>query len=387
MFQRGVLLRILSLSSMGYPTTASDMYPVTRSTGYPTIISAGYSVTTSDKHLDTTSAKVSHFYIQLSTPLLYPAKVSRFYIQLIAPLLHSAKYPRFYIQPGQGRGSRNDNPVPIPPPVTATVPLPRDPIRQEINWDVLKQQAAAYVEFIRLRMIAQAIPFKVAGIAGEIGWIFRYQYLTDWDNLYQPRFARLISDPDWKLPPGSVDSFSKLTTAFCAQFQGIKPRPKDPILLQETIYFAIRDKGLLWKPGPMKVPADRRNKYKYCDFHEDVRHNTLECYSLRYQIEGLNNLLRRHEVLCLSFLSKGRVSLITRKLGSLRHDLFSVPVQGRLKIKWRRQSRGHLIAASYPSLGIPSPHVDVGTGLSRYPGSVDSARPLLWQLAYHLQML
>ena len=35
-----------------------------------------------------------------------------------------------------------------------------------------------------------------------------------------------------KLPSGSGDSFSKLTTAFCAQFQGIKPRPNDPILLQ-----------------------------------------------------------------------------------------------------------------------------------------------------------
>ena len=34
------------------------------------------------------------------------------------------------------------------------------------------------------------------------------------------------------LPSGSVDSFSKLTTSFCAQFQGIKPRPKGPILLQ-----------------------------------------------------------------------------------------------------------------------------------------------------------
>jgi len=35
-----------------------------------------------------------------------------------------------------------------------------------------------------------------------------------------------------KLPSGSVDSFTKLTMAFCAQFQGIRPRPKDPILLQ-----------------------------------------------------------------------------------------------------------------------------------------------------------
>ena len=33
-----------------------------------------------------------------------------------------------------------------------------------------------------------------------------------------------------KLSPGSVDSFSKLTKTFYAQFQGIKPRPKDPIL-------------------------------------------------------------------------------------------------------------------------------------------------------------
>ncbi|KAI9190959.1 hypothetical protein LWI28_001430 [Acer negundo] len=37
------------------------------------------------------------------------------------------------------------------------------------------------------------------------------------------------------LPPSSVDSFSKLTTSFCAQFQGIKPCPKDLILLQYVI--------------------------------------------------------------------------------------------------------------------------------------------------------
>ena len=56
---------------------------------------------------------------------------------------------------------------------------------------------------------------------------------------------------------------------------------------RETIYLAIRDKGLLRKPIPIKAPADRRNRFKYCDFHEDVGHNTSECYSLRNQIEGL----------------------------------------------------------------------------------------------------
>ena len=57
--------------------------------------------------------------------------------------------------------------------------------------------------------------------------------------------------------------------------------------LRETIYLAIRDKGLLKKPDPMKLLADRRNKYKYCDFHQDIGHNTSECYSLHNQIKGL----------------------------------------------------------------------------------------------------
>ena len=55
----------------------------------------------------------------------------------------------------------------------------------------------------------------------------------------------------------------------------------------ETIYLAIKDKGLLRKPGPMKAPVDKRNRYKYYDFHKDVGHNTSEYYSLCNQIEGL----------------------------------------------------------------------------------------------------
>ncbi|KAI9156766.1 hypothetical protein LWI28_011886 [Acer negundo] len=55
------------------------------------------------------------------------------------------------------------------------------------------------------------------------------------------------------------------------------------------------DKFLLKKPGPMKVPADRRNQYKYCDFHEDVGHNTSKCYSFRNQIEGLEAADRRRD--------------------------------------------------------------------------------------------
>ncbi|KAK4855813.1 hypothetical protein QYF36_011195 [Acer negundo] len=43
------------------------------------------------------------------------------------------------------------------------------PDEKEINRDILKQQAAAYVEAIRFRMIAQGIPFEAVGIIGDIG--------------------------------------------------------------------------------------------------------------------------------------------------------------------------------------------------------------------------
>ncbi|KAK2653313.1 hypothetical protein Ddye_013169 [Dipteronia dyeriana] len=38
-----------------------------------------------------------------------------------------------------------------------------------------------------------------------------------------------------KLPAGNMDSFTKLSTDFCSQFQGVKPRLKDPIHLQYVI--------------------------------------------------------------------------------------------------------------------------------------------------------
>ena len=67
----------------------------------------------------------------------------------------------------RGKGVRSENPPPVPPP--AAGPIPQNPAEQEINRDVLEQHAAAYVEAIRLRMIAQGIPFEAAGVQGDVG--------------------------------------------------------------------------------------------------------------------------------------------------------------------------------------------------------------------------
>ena len=68
-------------------------------------------------------------------------------------------------------GSRLTFPAPAPPPrpPPATSPLPRDSIGQEIDREILEQQAIAYVEVIHLWMIAQGIPFEVAEVVGDIG--------------------------------------------------------------------------------------------------------------------------------------------------------------------------------------------------------------------------
>ena len=59
----------------------------------------------------------------------------------------------------------NDNPVLNPH--SPAVPVPQDPVGQGINQDVLDQQEVAYVEAIRLRMIAQGIPFEAVGVVGN----------------------------------------------------------------------------------------------------------------------------------------------------------------------------------------------------------------------------
>ena len=55
----------------------------------------------------------------------------------------------------------------MPPPAAGSVP--QNLARQDVNRDVLEQHAAAYVEAIRLRMIAQGIPFEVTGVLGDAG--------------------------------------------------------------------------------------------------------------------------------------------------------------------------------------------------------------------------
>ncbi|GJX54657.1 reverse transcriptase domain-containing protein [Tanacetum coccineum] len=125
------------------------------------------------------------------------------------------------------------------------------------------------------------------------------------------------------LPPKSVDSYDNLKKAFLANFFQQKKCIKDPIeihhikqregestedfvkadfrnqqrserrrdkftLLTKSLKEILAlDKGKFKTPPPMTTPVEKRNNNKFCEFHGEVGHNTVECMHLRRQIEEL----------------------------------------------------------------------------------------------------
>ena len=49
---------------------------------------------------------------------------------------------------------------------------------------------------------------------------------------------------------------------------------------REQILMQVEGKNLLHNPGPMRAPVERRNMTKYCNFHKDRGHDTVECFQL-----------------------------------------------------------------------------------------------------------
>ena len=68
---------------------------------------------------------------------------------------------------------------------------------------------------------------------------------------------------------GRFISFTPLTTAI------------DQVLLK------IKDEGALTFPGKLKGDPNKRSRDRYCHFHHDHYHDTVDCYDLKQQIEAL----------------------------------------------------------------------------------------------------
>ena len=70
---------------------------------------------------------------------------------------------------------------------------------------------------------------------------------------------------------------------FTSQFNSYTPLNTS----REQILMQVEGRNLCWNARPMRAPVERRNMSKYCKFHKDKEHDTVECFQLRYQIEAL----------------------------------------------------------------------------------------------------
>ena len=79
----------------------------------------------------------------------------------------------------------------------------------------------------------------------------------------KPRTGDKLDERRSKPPGGKFTSFTPLNA------------PLDQVLMQ------IKDEGALTFPGKLKSDPTKRSRNKYCRFHRDHGHDTVDCYDLK----------------------------------------------------------------------------------------------------------
>ena len=80
----------------------------------------------------------------------------------------------------------------------------------------------------------------------------------------------------------------------------------------------------------MRAPVERRNMGKYYKFHKDRGHDTLECFQLRDQIEGLIQEGYLQEYISRLVTTRRNNANAPRKMALANHVSMSSPNDGHL---------------------------------------------------------
>ena len=97
--------------------------------------------------------------------------------------------------------------------------------------------------------------------------------------------------------------------------------PLDQVLIQ------IKDEGSLTFPGKLKSDPAKRFRNKYCRFHHDHGHDTVDCYDLKQQIEAL---IREGKL--QKFVSKERMDTHAREQAPRRENDHPRPLVGDIRM-------------------------------------------------------
>ena len=89
----------------------------------------------------------------------------------------------------------------------------------------------------------------------------------------------------------------------------------------------IKDEGALTFPGKLKSDLSKRSRDKYCRFHCDHGHDTVDCYDLKQQIEAL---IRQGKL--QKFINKERMDTHPREQAPRRDNKHPRPPIGDIRM-------------------------------------------------------
>ncbi|GJR15762.1 reverse transcriptase domain-containing protein [Tanacetum coccineum] len=98
---------------------------------------------------------------------------------------------------------------------------------------------------------------------------------------------RKKAPPVWKHQEESHRQNFKKEGSFRSQHKQEKRADRFTLLTKTPREILALEKGKFRTPPPMATPIEKRNVNKFCEFHEEVGHNTDECNHLRKQIEDM----------------------------------------------------------------------------------------------------
>nr|GEY17196.1 reverse transcriptase domain-containing protein [Tanacetum cinerariifolium] len=174
-------------------------------------------------------------------------------------------------------------------------------------------------------------------------------------------FMHIITNPELikrfhdKIPK-SVDEMMKITTSFLrggggGWFTLLSKSPKEILALE---------KGKFKTPPPMTTSVKKRNSNKFCEFHEEVRHNTDECMHLKRQIEELLKNEKLSHVIKEIKQNSGKDQPKTNKKGETSNKdnaLVILMIQS-----WKRVARQRITQSFSPNLDISFPPLEEEEG-------------------------
>nr|GEU58484.1 reverse transcriptase domain-containing protein [Tanacetum cinerariifolium] len=142
-------------------------------------------------------------------------------------------------------------------------------------------------------------------------------------------------------------------------FKNQQRRDNFTLLTKSPKEILALDKGKFKTPPPMTTRVEKRNNNKFCEFHEEVRHNTDECMHLKRQIEELIKARKLSHVIKERTQGSGKDQPKAAKKGEASKKAMEIL----MVLPWQRMARQCITQSFSPNSEISFPTLEEEDGV------------------------